>query len=397
MPFVEITGTNFQNKGAELMLAAITEKCHRDSDLQCVVQPWNGSFEKRSRLGLFQKADYQRFRIQWSPLASAIPQRVRLRYGVVLETELHAVLDASGFQFGDQWGSKICHAAATRFRKAKQKGKKIVLLPQAFGPFESTHTRDAMRAILESSDLVFARDESSLTYLTQLNTNSSVVRLAPDFTNLIEVPDCRDQRRLGVCILPNQRMLDKSGSATSANYLSFLVNVARLLQSKGHDPFFLIHETTTDRAVVDLVNGELEKSIPLREESDVFRIKQILGSCRLIVGSRFHGLVSALSQGVPCIATGWSHKYLHLMRDYGCEDYFVDLSIGNHAGWVAELLTDDRLAACKQRVASVATELKRKSQSMWTEVFTVLGATVRSHASEPGSPHSSTHILSYRA
>ncbi|QDV59318.1 polysaccharide pyruvyl transferase family protein [Rosistilla oblonga] len=374
MKFVEVTGTNFQNKGAELMLGAIASKCLQSADLRCAIQPWNGSFEKRARLGVYQKADFQRFRIKWHCLASLIPKRVRQQYGIVVDAEISAVLDASGFQFGDQWGAAICRSAANRLKASKRKGKKIILLPQAFGPFQDAGTREAMKHILDVCDLVFARDPSSLGHLTKLETNESVIRMAPDFTNLVGREPSATQEKWGVCILPNQRMLDKSPRKTSAKYIEFLVDAARLLNEQSQNPFFLIHETTTDRSIVDEVNDRLDVPLPLIEESDIFRIKEILGSCQAVVGARYHGLVSALSQGVPCIATGWSHKYVHLMRDYACEDYFVDLSISDQKSRLAELIDTDRLRDCKKRVVGCATHLKHQSEAMWNEVFRVLSA-----------------------
>ena len=36
----------------------------------------------------------------------------------------------------------------------------------------------------------------------------------------------------------------------------------------------------------------------------------------LIISSRYHGLVAAISQGIPVISIGWSHKYDELMSSY---------------------------------------------------------------------------------
>ena len=357
------------------MLAAIVAKCHGDTDLLCAVQPWNGSFSKRAYLGLFQKADYQRFMIKWHLLAGAIPRRLRHQYGIVLESETSAILDASGFQFGDQWGPIICRKAAVRFQNAKRMGKKIILLPQAFGPFESTSTRQSMKAILRCSDLVYARDETSLQYLSDLDTNQSAIRLAPDFTNLLpaQTTYINSDKAAGACLLPNQRMLDKAPAETSSRYIGFLAATARTLNDRGLSPFFLIHEIATDRAVVERVNQQLDVPLPIVEESDVFQIKHILGNSRTVIGSRYHGLVSALSQGVPCVATGWSHKYFHLMKDYDCQDYFVDLSGSQPERQLSGLLDPGYLQNCRRRVANRAQELRLQAEAMWREVFEVLG------------------------
>jgi colanic acid/amylovoran biosynthesis protein len=43
-----------------------------------------------------------------------------------------------------------------------------------------------------------------------------------------------------------------------------------------------------------------------------------------VVGSRYHGIIAALSQMVPALVLGWSHKYFELMRDVGTEEYIAD-------------------------------------------------------------------------
>ena len=39
------------------------------------------------------------------------------------------------------------------------------------------------------------------------------------------------------------------------------------------------------------------------------------------MGSRFHALVAALSQGIPVAALGWSHKYAELLGEFGLREF----------------------------------------------------------------------------
>ncbi|WP_353961445.1 polysaccharide pyruvyl transferase family protein [Mycolicibacterium tokaiense] len=151
---------------------------------------------------------------------------------------------------------------------------------------------------------MFARDESSYEALHALGDDASGIRLAPDFTNLLNpVPSSTAADLAGrACIIPNIRMLDKTGDDTSNAYLEFLVRLVRRARHNGHRPFLLIHEKT-DRPLAeqvrDLAATRHGCDVEVVARSSALELKAIIGSCSLVVGSRFHALVSALSQSVP--------------------------------------------------------------------------------------------------
>src|SRR5690606_16707582 len=125
-------------------------------------------------------------------------------------------------------------------------------------------------------------------------------------------------------IVPNCRMLDKTDQATRDAYLPFLIKCTEHLLRKNARPFVLVHEGKDDRALADKLSAAVG-GIPVIEEKGALQIKGILGACSGTLGSRFHGLVSALSQGVPALATGWSHKYQMLFEDYGVPEGLLEV------------------------------------------------------------------------
>ncbi len=119
--FIEIKGVQFVNKGAELMLHAILQIVgQKIPQAKFVLKPGaNNPYEKRAKLGLYQKICFSKFRIPFGMYCGKyIPKRFREYYGLVCHEEINVVLDASGFAFGDQWGAGITIAMAKERQKS---------------------------------------------------------------------------------------------------------------------------------------------------------------------------------------------------------------------------------------------------------------------------------------
>ena len=374
---VEIRKAGFVNKGAELMLHAVIQQLNaRYPNAKKVMEPGRAKspypYAKRSELGLYQKAWLWRKGIPFGDLASLVPAGLREQYGMVLDSEIDVVLDAAGFAYSDQWGPELSEELARSSRRWKARGTKVILLPQAFGPFSDQRSKDAVKAFVENCDLIYARETVSYQYLIDLVGEMDKIRLCPDFTNLVEgvVPTDFDSQNNRICLVPNYRMLDKTSKRIAERYVPFMERTAKLLVEREAKPFLLVHEGADDLRLAQQVSAAAG-GLPIIKESDPLKIKGILGQCQGTVGSRFHGLVSALSQGVPSLATGWSHKYRMLFADYGFEEGVldIDLSDAELAAALDNLTEPQRRTELVSRLQTHSAQLKEQSRAMWRDVF----------------------------
>jgi len=378
--YIEIRKAGFINKGAELMLRAVMQQVELRCPLaRMVMEPGldrgAAPYINRARLGFYQKASVQRYGIQFGCFANLAPSKLRELFGVVLDRQVDVVLDAAGFAYSDQWGSAPSVELARASKRWRKNGTKIVLLPQAFGPFERPRTRDAVKSFMDCADLVYARDELSYSHLIDVVGKVDKLRTAPDFTNLLEgacLPDL-DFANNQICIVPNYRMIDKAGAPSREAYLSFLHRAAKILIAHDSKPFVLVHEGEMDFLLAEEISRGVG-GLAIITEPNPIRIKAILSHCRGTIGSRFHGLVSAMSQGVPSLATGWSHKYKMLFHEYGFDEGLIDVAFDDSQLLAAfDIFYDrERNEDVRRRLLARSAELKKASVEMWDEVFALV-------------------------
>jgi len=377
---IEIRQAGFVNKGAELMLHAVVQKLReRYPDAKLTMAPVYGgapdTFEKMADLKLYPKAWLWRKGVDFGRFAAFIPKRLRTLYGLVLTSEIDVVIDAAGFAYSDQWGingSKELSISSTLWKK---NGTKLIMLPQALGPYKKDNIENYVRKWAKNAELIFPRERDSYRYLTEVVGEQEKIKLYPDFTNLVKgtLPDNYDATDKRVAIVPNYRMIDKTGREESEAYLPFLIRVAKYLVEKNTKPFLLVHEGANDQVLADKVS-EAVGGIPIVKEVNPLHIKGILGTCDATVGSRFHGLVSALSQGVPSLATGWSHKYQRLFEDYNFGEGLVSVTDSDDLlhSKIDLLIEPDSAGGLRIKLNKRSLELKQLSEEMWRRVFGVI-------------------------
>lgn len=374
---VEIKGVNFINKGAELMLRAImkefedrggeVEFCLNLKDISLAppeldnlnFYPWRYSkklpFLGKSLNFIFEKAAIKTFKGR----------------KVVTRKDIDVVLDASGFVYSDQWGPESAEVMASYFKQAKNKGQKVILLPQAFGPFEQIRLKKAMQKILNTVDLVFARDEISYSLLNKLAPKAKNLYQSKDFTIKVKGKEDGKGTQNKVCIIPNYRMIDMR---SDNEYLDFLDNAVSSLNKLNLEFFFLIHESDKDRLIVQKLEERRGIKYESIAEQDPLKIKTLIGNSRFVIASRYHGIISALTQNIPTIATGWSHKYEMLYDEYNIRNLYLDnLTEQEKITELIQLLNDEAdFNLIEQNLKAKNQDILEDVNQMWDKVFSII-------------------------
>jgi hypothetical protein len=387
---VEIYGPWLANKGDDLMLRATAERLRR-SYLPAVSAAM-GLEDGFARTGIYQ--------IRWKPTASEVVSAVASgspramwatlrrgaglslgraaarRRGYVDGRDLIALVDCSGFAYGDQWPGKKLRAREAYFSRLRRQGAKLIMLPQALGPFVTSEVREPAQALIGTFDLVFARDSISASHVLSLGIPERKVHVCPDITHALAATPPSDTRAWAsrVCIVPNRQMVNSTSQDVSARYVDFLAVVLRTVAAAGLEPAVLIHEALDHELVADVSR---RSGTPARVfDEDALVSKGYLGACYANIGSRYHSLVSSLSQATPSVGTSWSHKYEALFEEYNCTDCLMSpLEESDEVERKLRAFLDPvRRQSLHQQLLPLAQQQKQKVLSMWNRIEALLTA-----------------------
>lgn len=371
---IQIDGTGMENKGAELMLYSIIGELEkRFPNATVYYNTIEGSIKNiKTPLDL-----RHRFFLRHGKYPKKVLRRLHMddsyfdRFYV--NPSLDLILDGSGFRWGDQWTYNDSYFKKwdKYYRGLKKNGTKIILLPQAFGPFELPHGKTSVSLLNSYADMVFAREETSYNYLLDAGMDPKKTFICTDFSGSVSPKITKDIiTDKGVCIIPNSQMI-KHGGVSREQYLQVLKNLIGKVRELGYQPFLLNHEGEGDLEICRQVNAKLEQPVEVVSDLDARQTKGVIAQSYAVISSRFHGVASALNQGVPCLATSWSHKYAELFRDFGLDNGILDVtgsgeSLSQKLEDFLQLQRNEQLRLHLQdRKQEIATQVN----AMWDRVF----------------------------
>ncbi len=380
---IELRGVNMVNKGAELMMLSVISKLREELQNPSFVMEASKEAPRTKLLeyGIYTKKNFKKSKFPFKYLYAITPSFVLKRRHYIDAKKVQVVLDASGYAFGDTWGAKkASKRIGSHIAEWKKEGKKVILLPQAFGPFSDIDLASVMKVIIKHADLICIRDKVSHKYMEQLNGNSENFILAPDFTNLIKgiVPEYFDKSKCEVAIIVNKQMIDNTTNKDGEAYFYILPRIILMIADLGYKPYFLIHEGKMDISVAEEINKKLLVKLPIIQESNPLHVKGIISQSKAVITSRFHGLVSCLSQAIPCLATTWSHKYEALLKDYNFEQAMLDVHWEDDVllEKLKLILTEPSRQIIIENLRIASSRQKERSEQMWKKVIdTINGKT----------------------
>lgn len=364
-----IRGAGFQNKGAEAMLRVVQRALGKRipvATFYATVSPLDAPYANRSGIAPVIVSRSIKTKILRSlpfvsnvhdistsfknpDFARAIKTSSKAAFEINALGQVDGVVDVSGFAYGDNWPLSNLKNAWAWVDYCRLKKKPYIFLPQAWGPFEKEKIKFWAKKICQAAALVCSRDNESSHYLADLqNVTPDQVRIAPDIaflfrgaSDFVGISICRDlglqkDGRPVIGIVPNMRVYERtSGTGAASTYVSLLIGLANYCIQTFKATILLIPNEISvpnatgpdDRFLCGIIESHIRKPeycFTIREYYSSETVKAIIGQVDMLIASRFHSLVFALSQGVPVLALGWSHKYRELLRSFGIANFVVD-------------------------------------------------------------------------
>ena len=233
------------------------------------------------------------------------------RFDLVLDTR-------SGDSFTDIYGLRR-HVMMTALAACvKRAGVPLVLGPQTIGPFNSLAGRVLARKSLSAATAVMARDPASAANARRLGRPADV--LTTDVVFALPLPPAGN---------PRDVMLNISGLLWNPNphldhnaYRTTVQQIHNGLLAQGRNITVLAHvldsgnadnDAPAIREFMHTTGSKAEVLMP----NDLDEARLALASCNVVLSSRMHACLNALSVGTPAVPLAYSRKFAPLFDGLG--------------------------------------------------------------------------------
>lgn len=230
-------------------------------------------------------------------------------------------------------------------------GKPVIMLPQSFGPVAGNAQRLLLVQVLNRVTALFVRDERSLNFLqTELAGLHIRPYLLPDLAFGLETSayapvemKAEDNLTIHIGITAIDFQQQNPNFSLQAAYEDTLISAIRRLADRHPIQVYVIAQCTgpsrdqDDRPVAARIHTRLcEKRIVatlVDEIQDAQNLVKYFQRMTVVIGTRMHSGILALTAGVPTVLIGYQPKAQGMMEMIGMSRYVLAI----------DALSDDQL------------------------------------------------------
>ncbi len=349
--FILISGGGLDNKGAQAMLFILVSELKRRFPKKKIIV-----LSRQDSLKLNEEKDIYDFKIVSDSTYAildnlgGINRFIAKIKGVNSEESKNLdyyfshsdmLCDISGFALSSKRPLIRNYKYLATIKYAKKYKVPVYIFPQSFGPFEYTGIKKfiidfLIRETLKYPKVIYVREKEGFCILKNRYHLKNIIKSFDmvlmnktyDIKNIYKkVPDlclnCFDNHGKNVAIVPNVRLLDTQDFVKIKNLYKSIIQE---LLKKGRKVYIIRHSTEDLEMCRNIKEGFNENVFLIENDFNCIEYDKIVSSFNYIIGSRYHAIVHALKNGVPCIALGWAEKYVELLSIFGQEEFVFDIS-----------------------------------------------------------------------
>ena len=234
-------------------------------------------------------------------------------------SEFDLVIDMrAGDSFSDIYGPRRLIAMNEFARITKLSGTPLIMGPQTIGPFNTKLGMTLGRMGLGYADYVLVRDSASAIYATKMGRPVDAV--STDLVFGLPVPSIN--KTVDVALNVSGLLWRPSAHVNSDAYKGVIRTLCEELAQRGRQVTLFAHVLSSsdpddDEPALAEVAEDLDFEVEFFVPADLESVREFVASAEVVIGSRMHACLNALSVGTPAVPLSYSRKFSPLLEDLG--------------------------------------------------------------------------------